>query len=120
MFSLSVSDLIASYSGDSKAFSFSGEIPDNYMEDIRFVLPLEFSIKIVALDDGVTVIFEKLQTQVEYEKKKHHVNISDFERIFKKHKDVLDADDVHPIKNNMIDLTPVIREEIIMAIHMDV
>lgn len=120
MFSLSVSDLISSYSGDSKSFSFSWEIPDGYMSDIAFLKPLEFSIQIIAIDNGISVIFDELSTVVEYEKKKHSIHVSNFERIFRIHPDPLDADDVQPIKNNMIDLSPVLREEIIMAIHMDI
>lgn len=118
MFSLPVGDLLASYSGDSKTFSFSGEVYDGYYDDITFTKPLEFQIRIVALDDGVEVIFDSLTTEVSYEWMKHRVDIAGFERAFKAHIDPLeDGDDVRPIENGwqMIDLGPVIREEIIMA-----
>lgn len=119
MFTLSVADILSSYTGDSQSFSFSGEIPEGYMSDIIFLKPLEFSIQIIAIDDGVSVIFDKLSTTVEYEKKKYPIHISNFERIWKTHIDILDADDVRRIDNTMIDLAPVLREEIIMAIHME-
>ncbi len=90
------------------------------MKDIIFLKPLEFSLQIIAIDGGISVIFNALSTTVEYEKKKYPIHVSNFERIFKTHLDPLDADDIKPIKNNTIDLTPVIREEIIMALHMDI
>lgn len=120
MFTLPVSDILTSYSWDSKNFSFSGEVFDGYYDDIRFIAPLEFNLKIIWLDDAVEVVFEKFQTKVEYEGKKHPINISGFERTWKTHIDPLeDGDDIYQIdtKNMSIDLAPVIREEIIMACH---
>jgi hypothetical protein len=115
MFQIPVSDLLGSYSGDSKSFSFSGEIYDGYIPDVKFVSPLEFSVTIIALDDGVDVLFDSLTTTVVYEERKHTVSIGHFERTYKTHVEALDPDDIRPIADNMIDLTPVLREEIIMA-----
>ena len=50
----------------------------------------------------------------------HMIHISGFARTFQSHIDPLkDGDDVRPIENGglLIDLAPVIREEIIMATH---
>lgn len=118
MFVISISDILASYTGDSKKFSFSGEIFDGYMEDLIFRTPLEFSLQIIALDDGVEVIFDTLHTEVSYEWKVHQVSIANFSRTWKKQVDpLLDDDDIRQIdtRNMTIDLTPVLREEIIMA-----
>lgn len=116
MFKIPVSDLLASYSGDSKEFSFSGEIYDGYLEDIQFLKPLEFSVKIIALDDGVSVIFHNLSTEVRYDWIVFSIEIGNFERTWKNFIDPLsDADDVNKIEGGSIDLGPVIREEIIMA-----
>ncbi len=120
MFKIPVGDILASYTGDSKKFSFSGEIFDGYMEDIVFKKPLEFKIELIALDDGVEAIFENLETQVLYEDKVHKVKIGNFERTWKKDIDPgFDGDDVYPIdiRSMTIDLAPVLREEIIMACH---
>ncbi|MDD2694075.1 MAG: hypothetical protein PHY14_04030 [Candidatus Gracilibacteria bacterium] len=120
MFSIPVGDLLASYSGDSKSFSFSGEVYDGYYDDISFLAPLNFQIRIVAVDSGVEVIFDNLTTEVIYENRKHIIQISGFERTFKTRIDPLeDADDVRQIENGgqTIDLGPIIREEIIMACH---
>ena len=120
MFTLPVWDLLSSYSGDSKSFSFSGEIYDGYFDDIRFTTPLEFQIRIVALDDWVEVIFDSLKSTVIYDWMSYPIEIAGFERAFKNHIDpLIDGDDVRPIENGwqMIDLAPVIREEIIMACH---
>lgn len=107
--------MLASYSGDSKSFSFSWEVFDGVIEDIHFTKPLEFTIEIVALDDAVEVLFKDLSTGIEYDGKKHEIKIGDFERTFKSHPDPSDPDDIRPIENTLIDLTPVLREEIIMA-----
>lgn len=120
MFTLPISDILSSYTGDSKKFSFSGEIFDWYMEDIIFQAPLDFSIQIIALDDWVEVVFYNLSTVVLYEEKIHTVKIVDFARTWKKSIDtMMDDDDVGLIdaKSWTIDLTPVLREEIIMACH---
>ena len=120
MFVIPVADILSSYTGDSKKFSFSGDIFDGYMEDINFTSPLEFDIQLITLDDGVEVIFEKLITTVTYEGKKHPISISGFARTWKRSIDSLtDDDDVREIdtRGMTIDLTPVLREEIIMACH---
>jgi uncharacterized metal-binding protein YceD (DUF177 family) len=61
------------------------------------------------------VIFHDLSTEIEYEGKISKVAIGNFERTFKTQLDPLDPDDVQKIENAMIDLSPVIREELIMA-----
>lgn len=93
---------------------------DGYYDDISFLAPLNFQIRIVAVDGGVEVIFDNLTTRILYENQKHPIQISGFERTFKTHIDPLeDADDVRKIENGgqTIDLGPIIREEIIMACH---
>ncbi len=116
MFTIPVGDLLESYSGDSKSFSFSGEVYDGLMEDIHFLKPLTFSIDITALDNGVSVLFHDLATEVEYEWAKHTIHISAFDREYKSNLDpLMDPDDIRPIEKWMIDLTPILREEIIMA-----
>jgi hypothetical protein len=120
MFTIPVGDILASYSGDSKEFSFSGEIFDGYYDDIAFLTPLEFSIKLISLDDGVQAMFQNLNTRVRYEDREHDVTIGGFDRTWQKHIDPLtDDDDVQrlDIHSMTIDLAPVIREEIIMACH---
>lgn len=120
MFTLPIDDIFNSYSWDSKNFSFSGEVFDGYFEDIKFISPLEFTIKIIGLEDAIDVVFEDLKTRVEYEGKKHDIHIAGFDRTWKTHIDPLDdADDIRQIdtKNMSIDLAPVIREEIVMACH---
>jgi hypothetical protein len=51
MFTIPVGDILSSYTGDSKKFSFSGAVFDGYMEDLSFHKPLEFTLQLVALDD---------------------------------------------------------------------
>ena len=117
MFTIPVGDLLSSYSWDSRAFSFSGEVFDGALEDIKFLAPLEFSIEIIALDNAVEVVFKNLSTRVLYETREHDVTIGNFERTFKTHLDPLDPDDIRPIENTLIDLGPVLRKEIIMSIY---
>jgi hypothetical protein len=87
------------------------------MEDITFLAPLEFTIEIRALDTGVSVHFEDLITKILYEWIPHDIRISAIEREFKSELEPLDPDDIRPVEHDSIDLSPILREEIIMAIH---
>lgn len=61
-----------------------------------------------------------MRTTLIYEGKKESISIPEFERIWKHRVDPLDPDDIYEISKNMtIDLAPVIREELIMAFHMN-
>jgi hypothetical protein len=51
-------------------------------------------VKLVALDDGVEVIFESLQAEVEYEGELHIVSLSQISRTFKEQIDPLAPDDI--------------------------
>ena len=119
MFTIPVGDLINSYDGDSKIFSFDGEIFDGFYEDLKFLKPLLFTIKLIVIEDGIHGIFTNFSTEVSYENKKTRISIPEFERIWKTQIDPLDGDDINLVntKNMTIDLKNVIREEIIMAFH---
>ncbi len=118
MFTIPVSDILSSYTGDSKEFSFSWAIYDGYFEDITFQKDLSFDLKIIGLDDSVEVVFKNLETDVTYEWVPHHITIWGFERTFSEKYDPEEAIAwVHMIKGGNIDLAPVLREEIIMACH---
>lgn len=119
MFVLPVWDLVASYAWDSKIFSFEWPIFDGYYPDIKFVEPLQFSLKLLTLDDGIFAEFTKLSTTIVYEWKKEVIHIASFEREWKLDYDPLNTNDINYIdkKSMTIDLSPVIREEIIMAFH---
>lgn len=67
MFELNVADLLASYPGDSRELAFQGEVVPGYYPDLIFTSPLEFTIKLIALDDGIEAVFETLHAAVEYE-----------------------------------------------------
>lgn len=121
MFTIPVGDLINSYDGDSKIFSFDGEIFDGFYEDLTFLKPLLFTIKLIVIDDGIHGIFTNFSTEISYENKKTKISIPEFERVWKTQIDPLDGDDISLIntKNMTIDLKDVIREEIIMAFHSE-
>ena len=119
MFTIPVGDLINSYDGDSKIFSFDGEVFDGFYEDLKFLKPLLFTIKLIVIENGIHGIFTNFSTEVSYENKKTRISIPEFERIWKTQIDPLDGDDINLVntKNMTIDLKNVIREEIIMAFH---
>ena len=121
MFTIPVGDLINSYDGDSKIFSFDGEIFDGFYEDLTFLKPLLFTIKLIVINDGIHGIFTNFSTEISYENKKTKISIPEFERVWKTQIDPLDGDDISLIntKNMTIDLKDVIREEIIMAFHSE-
>lgn len=121
MFTIPVGDLINSYDGDSKIFSFDGEVFDGFYEDLKFLKPLLFTIKLIVIEDGIHGIFTNFSTEVSYENKKTRISIPEFERIWKTQIDPLDGDDINLVntKNMTINLKNVIREEIIMAFHSE-
>lgn len=116
MFQLNVADLLASYSGDSRELAFEGEVIPEFYPDITFIGPLHFQVKLVAIDDGVEVIFESLWAQVRYEDEIHTVSLSDVARTFKETYDPIASDDIKFVHKWNIDLKDVIHEEILMAI----
>ena len=116
MFQLSVSDLLASYPGDSRELAFQGEIIPEYYPGLTFISPLDFTVKLVALDDGVEVIFETLQAEVMYEWVTHMVSLSHVSRTFKEIFDPIAPDDIKFIEKWNIDLKEILYEEILMAI----
>lgn len=119
MFTIPVGDLLSSYEGDNKNFSFDGEIFDGFFDDLSFTEPLTFDIKLIGLDDSVQGLFSNLKAHIVYEWKKQKIHIAEFDRLWKTRRDPLDPDDIYAVntKNMTIDLAPVIREEIIMAFH---
>jgi hypothetical protein len=99
MFTIPVSDLLESYSGDSSSFSFSGEVYDGYFDDLSFQKPLEFSLEIMHVDAGIHVTFRDIRTQILYEGKKYAIMIPVVEREFRTHIDPIDdPDDIRPIE----------------------
>lgn len=116
MFQLNVADLLASYPGDSRELAFQGEVLPEYYPDIVFLSPLDFTVKLIALEDGVEVVFEKLQAAVQYEGETHVISLSDIARTFREQQDPLAPDDIKFIDKGNIDLKEVIYEEILMAI----
>lgn len=116
MFTIPVWDLLASYTWDSKTFSFSGEVFDGYYSDIIFKKDLSFQIKLIALDDGIEAHFTDFKTRVRHEDITTDVNIKNIDRSWKLKKSKNDADDIKLInkKDMTINLGEVIREEIIM------
>jgi len=116
MFHFNVADLLSSYAGDSRELAFNGEVIPGFYPDIVFTKPLSFQLKLVSLDDGIEVIFETLQTEVEYEWDFYMVSISDISRTFREQYDPLAPDDIKFIDKGNIDLKEVLHEEILMAI----
>ena len=116
MFQLNVSDLLASYPGDSRELAFNGEVIPGYYPDLTFTKPLNFQIKLIALDDGVEVVFETLQTELVHEWVAHIISLSQVARTFKEQYDPIAPDDIKFVEKWHIDLKEVLHEEILMAI----
>ena len=64
MFTIPVGDLINSYDGDSKIFSFDGEVFDGFYEDLKFLKPLLFTIKLIVIEDGIHGIFTNFSDEI--------------------------------------------------------
>lgn len=119
MLQINVADLLASYPGDSKLLEFDGEILPGYYEDIVFTKPLSFRIKLIALDDGVEVVFESLDTQIIHEETTHTIHLEDIARTFKQTYEPLLSDDIKFInpQGMTVDLHDVIREEMLISVY---
>ncbi len=117
MFEINVGALLESYSGDSQVLEFSGDVIPGTFEDVETLSPLSFELTLITLDDGIEAIIRNLSAKVRYETVKHEVAIDEVARTFKTEFDPLATDDVRFVnkKNMTIDLTPVLREELIMA-----
>ncbi len=116
MFELNVADLLSSYAGDSRELAFEGEVLPGYYPDLQFTKPLGFQVKLIALDDGIEVIFEILQTEVVYEWTTRTISLSNVARTFKEQYDPIASDDIKFVDKGNIDLKDVIHEEILMSI----
>jgi hypothetical protein len=75
MFRIPVGDIMSSFDGDTKEFSFDGAIYDGYFVDISFLENLKMVLTIVSLPDGVEVIFHILSTRVRIENTVHAVTM---------------------------------------------
>lgn len=117
MFTISIGHLLSSFPGDNETHEFEGEVPADLYEDVEVVGPLKFNLTLIALDEGIEAIIRDLDAKVMYEGKEHMVSIDEVGRTFLAGYDPLAPDDVRFIdmKHHSIDLTPVIREELIMA-----
>ena len=116
MFELNVADLLASFPGDSRELAFEGEVIPEYYPDLTFVGALKFEVKLIALEDGVEVIFDTLSAQVVYNEETHDVSLNQIPRTFREQYDPLSPDDIKFVNKGTIDLKEVIYEEIMMAI----
>jgi uncharacterized metal-binding protein YceD (DUF177 family) len=73
-------------------------------------------LKLIALDDGVEVVFQTLQAEVEYEWETHSISLTDVDRTFRETYDPLAPDDIKFIDKGHIDLKEILYEEILIAI----
>ncbi len=118
MFDINVGPLLETYAGDSQTHKFEGPVPPTLYEDLVIIGPLNFTLTLIAVDDGVEVIVKALTCLAEYEGNTFELEIDQFDRLFKTNYDPLAPDDIGLInmKNNTIDLAKIIREEILIAI----
>lgn len=118
MFEINVGSLLESYTGDSQTLAFEGPVLPNLYEDLVIEGDLQFTLTIIAIDDGVEAIVKNLTCLATYEDMTYDIEIEQFDRMFKLTPDPLAPDDVGFIntKNSTIDLGKVIREEILISI----
>lgn len=116
MFEIPVWDLLTSYSWDSKTLEFSWDIYEWFYDDLKFLKPLEMRIKLISVDNWITIILESLETQVKYHDAQRFVKLENIERSFHENKKDDDPDDIKYVKWWNIDLKEVIYEEILINI----
>ncbi|HRI35502.1 MAG TPA: hypothetical protein PK765_00015 [bacterium] len=117
LLTLPIGDILESFPGDTREYRFEGEIPSGYYDDLEFSAPLVLVIRIIGLDDGVQVIIETLKTSIVTPDGDRAISLSGLDREFKKLYDPLAPDDVKTIdmKHRTVDLSEVVREEILIT-----
>lgn len=117
MFTIPVGHLLQSYPGDRQSLEFSNKIPSDTFEDIECVDPLAIRMDLIALQDGVEVVLHSITCPtLRYNDRLYDVTVSDVSRTYKQHFDPLAPDDIKFIdmKHSTIDITPILREEILI------
>lgn len=92
MFTLDISDLLASFTGDSQTFSFEGNLPDGALGDNMLIAPLKMRVKITCVENGVDVTWEELSTVVRYDGQPRTILLTPFTREYRHESDPLMSD----------------------------
>ncbi len=118
LLSIPVGDLLDSHAGDTREYSFEGEIPEGYYDDLEFLSALSFRVRLISLDDGIEVIIDSLSARVRHEGGTKSISLSGIGRTYNRTYDPLAPDDVKTVnmKHHTIDLSEVVREEILISI----
>ena len=118
LFTINVSGLLSSYPGYATDTTFSGDIEDDYYEDLCFVDTLTFSLRLIHVDDGIEAFFRDISTEVEYGGELFTIDIPEAVRSFKEIRGPRDPDDIQYIdmKRKEIDIGSMIREEILLEV----
>lgn len=117
MFEIPIWNLLYSFTWDTQELEFSWEVLPWFYDDLEFLSPLSMKIKLISLDDGITVVIEKLDTKVKYENEEKEISLSNVDREFKLEHSIENPDDIKYInqKNMSLDLKDIIREEILIS-----
>lgn len=77
MFTIDVSSLLTSYTGDSQTFNFEGEVPAGTLGNLELASPLKMRVKLVTLDDGIEVVFEEISSTIRHDGRPHTLSVTD-------------------------------------------
>ncbi len=118
MFTIPVGHLLESYPGDTETLQFEWDILPDLYDDLEIIGVLRFELSLISREEGIEAVIRHLETTAIYEWKKQDVHIEEASRSFVTTADLLAPDDIGLIHahDKTIDLTPIIREEIIMSI----
>ena len=119
MFKIPVGELLASYEGDTKFITFCDDVPSNTWEDVILKDLLNIEIQLTHIKEGIEVSFSRFETIADIDGIEYEIDIPTFERTFREKVDRNDPGSLDIInrKTGMIDLSHVIREEILMYTH---
>lgn len=119
MFILSVQDILGSFTGDARSLSFEAPIPKSTFSAFECLTPLVFELRLTTEEDSITATFLHLYVRVRFASQTVEVDLHDIDRIFKPRILPSDPDDIRPIdmRNQTIDLLPVLEEEITIFCH---
>ena len=116
-----ISDLAKSKTGQTQTFSFDGQVD---FEDLKLTKSLSGKTEIMRLEEGFNIVATEIKGECEADCEKclstfnQPINLESAERIFyfEDPGDIIDINDIFLVdtKNQKIDLTEMIRQEIIL------
>lgn len=120
LFTIDISDLLASPVGSTEEFHFEQKIPKNMWKTLACTKPLAMRIKLIREEYGIHCLLLDLKTQIDIPEEWIEdaiIELHDISREFHLKKSPKDTDDIEyiDISHGTIDFKKVIEQELLIA-----